>query len=315
MKKKLKVILPIAGILLVVIIVAFVLLKKEAYRVIQVSNVEGTAEVDREDIGVLDAYQGMLLQSQDNVAVEVESYLYLKLDEDKYLMIEPESKFRLEATGNNKNSKTSIYLEEGAIVNRLDNKLSEDSVYEVSTPNSTMAVRGTIFRVEVRQLPDGSGVETYVSVYEGEAECSLIHPDGTIEEAVVIVSGDETVVIRETETKTIIVNEPEAIEYEELEYKVLEFIQKAIEERENSGLTKETEELIQLILSVKKGQVTEEKEIYTVTFIYDGKLFATQQIAEGDCASVPKLLPSLTGNWDFDFTKPIENDLTIEWKE
>jgi len=313
MKKNLKYILPIAGILLVVIIVvAIFLLREEAYRVIQVSSVEGSAEVDREEIGILDAYDGMLLQSEDNVAVQVESYLYLKLDEDKYIMLEPESRFRLEATGNSQNSKTSIYLEEGAIVNRLDSKLSEDSYYEVTTPNSTMAVRGTIFRVEVRPLPDGSGVETYVSVYEGGVTCSLIHPDGTVEEAVILVSGDETIIIRDTETETVIVNEPENVEYEELERKVLEFIQKAIDERADSGVSPETKEQIRLLLEEKEAPVS---KVCTVTFLYENKVFATQQVISGECASVPVLLPAATGGWDYDFSKPIENDLTIEWKK
>lgn len=316
MKKNLKYILPIAGIVLVIVVVAvFFLLREEAYRVIQVSKVDGQAEVEREDIGMLDAYEGMLLQSKDNVAVQTESYLYLELDEDKYIMLEPESKFRLEATGNSTNSKTSIYLEEGAIVNRLDNKLSENSSYEVTTPNSTMAVRGTIFRVEVRPLPDGSGVETCVSVYEGEVECALIQPDGTVEDAVVIVGGDETIIIRNTETETTIVSDPEDVEYEELERKVLEFIQKAIEEREESGMTKETEELIHLLLSGKDTPATEPDAVYTVTFLYKGSTFATQKVQSGECASIPVLLPALTGGWDFDFSKTIESDLTIEWKE
>lgn len=312
MKNKLKYILPIGGALIAVVVIIFVfLLREESYRVIQVSNIEGSAEVERKETGTLAAYEGMLLQSEDAVAVAAESYLYLKLDEDKYVMLEPGARFQVQASGNSANSKTSISVENGAVVHRLDRKLSEESVYEVSTPNSTMAVRGTIFRVEVVPLEDGSGVETRVSVYEGEVECRLIQPDGTVDDAVVLVTNDRTIVIRSTESETIIVNEPENVEYEELERRILEFILKAIEEREESGITEETEELIRKLLS---GEATAAPAEYTVTFLYGGTVFATQTVTGGGYASVPLLLPTAAGSWDYDFSKAVEGDLTIEWK-
>ena len=84
MKNKLKIILPIGGILIAAVVILLIfLLREEAYRVIQVSKVEGHAGVQRIDVGNLDAYVGMMLQSDDDVSVDADSYLYLKLDEDK----------------------------------------------------------------------------------------------------------------------------------------------------------------------------------------------------------------------------------------
>lgn len=310
MKSKLKYILPIGGVLIAaVVILLFVLSKEEAYRVIQVSNVDGSAEVERVDIGFLNAYNGMMLQSEDNVEVQAESYLYLKLDEDKYVMAEPGSRMQLKATGNSANSKTSIHLEAGAVVNRLDNKLSEESVYEISTPNATMAVRGTVFRVEVVITEDGS-LETHVSVFEGEVACSLIQPDGSKGDEVILVANDETIIIRsEKETTFLVSEQPEKVEYEELERKILEFILKSIEENEDNEVTEETEELVRYLLSDRTVTT------YTVTFYYEGQVFATQKVTGGECAVVPILLPSMQGNWDYDFTKPIEQDTIIDWKE
>ena len=317
MKNKLKYILPIGCVLVVLVIVALVvLLKKEDYRVIQVSNIDGTAEVERQEIGVLDAYTGMMLQSEDDVVVEADSYLYLKLDEDKYVMLEPGTKIHLQATGNSASSKTSIYVECGAIVNRLDKKLSEESSYEITTPNSTMAIRGTIFRVEVLPKEDGSGVDTLVSVYEGEVAGQLIQPDGTVEDAVILVSGDETVIIRNDEVETTLVSENEVVEYEELTRKILEFIMKAIDEREESGVSEETEETIRDLLSDKLTPTpTPVPKECTVTFLYQGKVFATQTVTSGACATVPVLVPSLSGGWEFDFSAAITEDTSIEWKE
>lgn len=317
MKKKLKYILPISVVLIVAVILVFVfLMKEESYRVIQVSNVDGAAEVEREEIGVLNAYNGMILQTEDDVMVEAESYLYLKLDEDKYAMLEPGTKIHLKATGNSANSKTSIYLESGAIVNRLDSKLSEESSYEISTPNSTMAIRGTIFRVEVLPTEDGSGVETLVSVYEGEVASQLIQPDGTIEDAVVLVANDKSILIRNTETETTIVNDPENVEYEELTKNVLDFIMKAIEEREDSGISQETEEIIKETLeALEEPTPTPVPTEFTVTFRYQGAVFATQKVLRGECATAPLLVPSMNGGWEFDFSAPITEDVVIDWKE
>ena len=308
MKSKLKYILPIGGVLIVAVaILLVVLLKEESYRVIQVSNVEGHVGVQRVDIGDLDAYAGMMLQSEDDVSVDAESYLYMKLDEDKYVMVEPGSNLKLYATGNSADSKTSIRLEAGAVVNRLDRKLSEESVYEISTPNATMAVRGTVFRVEVVIAADGS-LETHVSVYEGEVACQMIQPDGTVGDEIVFVTNDEKVIIRSEETETFLVSEePEAVEYDELTKKILEFILKSIDENEDHGVTEETETLIRMLLA--------ERTQYTVTFRYNEVVFATQTVQEGECATIPLLLPTMQGSWNFDFTKPVTEDTIIDWIE
>ena len=310
MKNKLKIILPIGGILIAAVVILLVfLLREEAYRVIQVSKVEGHAGVQRIDVGTLDAYAGMMLQSDDDVSVDTDSYLYLKLDEDKYIMAEPGCKMHLNATGNSANSKTAILLAEGSVVNRLDNKLSEESVYEVSTPNSTMAVRGTVFRVEVLIAEDGV-LETHVSVYEGEVACRLIQPDGTMGDEFILVANDETIIIRSEKDKTFLVyDEPEEVEYEELERKILEFILKSIDENVDNEVTEETEELIRWILSDHTPVE------YSVTFRHNGEVFTVQKVPGGERASVPILLPTMTGKWDFDFTNPIEQDTIIDWIE
>ena len=84
MKKNWKIILAaVSAVVIAVVAFAVILLGRESYRSIQVHEVEGIADVDRIRVGVLDAYAGMMLQNEDAVSVESESYLYLKLDEDK----------------------------------------------------------------------------------------------------------------------------------------------------------------------------------------------------------------------------------------
>ena len=371
MKNKLKFILPIGIALVAVLVLCLVLFlkKDEAYRSIKVYNIEGSAEVEREVIGVLNAYTGMMLQNEDDVTVETESYLYLQLDEDKYVLLEPGTKVHLLATGSSENSKTSIYLESGAIVSRLDNELSEESVYEVITPNSTMAVRGTIFRIEVTVNTEEESeagttmpTQTKVLVFEGKVDSKLIQPDGEISEETVQISANTSVTIEMTEVESEYVGEPievEMKEYEELNLEILGFLVEAVEEREEQG--EEMEIPVEVIEEIK--EIVEKWEptptptatntpaptatntpvptptntptptptntptptptntptptplpVYTVTFFYQTNTFATQEVEHGAYATMPTLLPALSGHWEFDFTKPITGNTSILWE-
>ena len=90
--------------------------KQEEYRQIQVYEIEGTVTVERQGSS-MEAYHNMQLQSGDFVETTTNSYVQLKLDEDKYILLEPETKISLQATGNSADSNTAIFLEKGAIVN------------------------------------------------------------------------------------------------------------------------------------------------------------------------------------------------------
>ena len=148
------------------------------YRTIQLYQLDGEAEVLRASKQVK-PYVGMMLRSEDEAATFVESYMYLKLDDDKYVMAEPETRFSIVAQGSRADSRTKIRLDSGAIVNHITAPLSAESSYEVTTPNSTMAVRGTSFRIVV--WFDESGVShTKLEVLEGVVTTRLVYPDGTL---------------------------------------------------------------------------------------------------------------------------------------
>ena len=51
---------------------------------------------------------------------------------------------------------------------------------------------------------------------------------------------------------------------------------------------------------------------YTVTFTYNGT-FATQTVKSGEKAAVPKLQPTASGSWAFDFNTAITGATTITW--
>ena len=199
--------------------------KEESYRSIQVYDIDGTGWVTREDMGEMELYANMQLQSNDRVRTDSESYVQLKLDEDKYVLLEPGTVITIVAEGDSVDSKTKIVLEEGAVVNRIENKLSENSGYEVETPTSTMAVRGTIFRVTVVMDKEGKLVSE-VEVQEGKVECKIVvkKEDGTTKEETVTLEAGKKTIIEGTPEGADSVGEPEIFTFDEHEDEVLNFI-------------------------------------------------------------------------------------------
>lgn len=351
----------VALVLIVAVVIIFVIKKEnqDVYRSITVYEVNGDAKVQRDEMDIIEAYADMKLQSRDIVNTYEESYLQLKLDEDKYILLEPHTKIHLEATGSSADSKTKIYLEEGAIVNCVRNALGEKATYEVYTSNSTMAIRGTTFRVETYEV-DGI-TYTSLSVYEGLVGCQLIFPDGTLDEEVFIQAGKEVNIIGNDET-TEYEGEEETVIYETLRLKVLEFLKIQLENgvklsiskeelyslienyfkeetqesqaestesdvtdesttemeesysQENSTEPAATEEITtEAITETTKTMEDETAKTYTVTFMYQGQVFASQKVEEGQLVHKPKLRPEQEGDWAYDFQATISGDVVINW--
>jgi hypothetical protein len=391
----------VAIVAVVAVIVAVVIKDEpEAYRTIKVYEYTGSAQVIRGEGKVIDVYNSMRLESGDKLVTGKESYLQLKLDDDKYILLESETEIRIVAEGNKKDSKTKISLEKGAVVNCIEDKLSGSSEYNVETPNSTMAVRGTTFRVQIKKDETGESYAT-VSVFEGNVASKLIYPDGTVEEKELDVETGKAVKILGTSADTMYVTIDEDIDYKELELEVLEFLDKSQENGKDLSISKEElNKLIDEIISMNKEEETESEstteevkdtelettseqaseletttnkviendseketnnhkeetttkvqqttvqqttvqqttvqqttvqqtteeqtteepttvlpEFYVVTFMYNGQVFATQEVKPGARATCPKLSPARMGDWNYDFTKAVNSNVTVEWVE
>ena len=178
--KKLMIIICAAVIAVVAAVTAFIALRtsgEESYRSIMVYELEGSAVIERADIGTIDAAENLYLESGDRVQVREGSMMRLKLDNDKYITAEENTVFVLTAKGNEQDSETKINLEQGAIINEIQNPLSEKSTYETITPNSVMAVRGTIYRAELCRDEDGNLV-TKLYCFEGVVDmCAVSEND------------------------------------------------------------------------------------------------------------------------------------------
>ena len=65
---------------------------------------------------------------------------------------------------------------------------------------------------------------------------------------------------------------------------------------------------------IKKGSKLIIRPGQDAIFMYNGKVFGTQTVKKGDKAIEPSLAPAASGSWQFDFSKPIEENTTIEWE-
>lgn len=306
--KKFIIPIAVAAVALVGIIAAVIIIfsnKKEEYRIVKVYESEGDVIVNRTSTGEINAYDNMVLETGDNVKVG-EGFLTLKLDDDKYIYAEENTEFELLVSGNATNSKTTINLVSGALTNDIQNKLSDESYYEVNTPNSTMSVRGTVPRIEIYEV-DGVFYTKYM-VFEGEVEIQLVGPDGDKIGKSVNLKQDMQVTVYTNETETDFVTAPIQIDADNLPEKVYGELQKIF----NLTLEPQDQKRDQL---GKWLETTGDETKVTVTYKYNGTVFATQIIDKGDKATNPLLQPEETGKWDYDFSVPVTDDIVIIWNK
>lgn len=209
------------------VIVACVVLtggKNEAYRSILVYQVNGHATITRERVGVMKAYENLMLQSGDAVAVASGSSLRLKLDDDKYILAEQDTLMNIVAEGDAEDSKTYIDLQKGSVTSEIQNKLKEGATYEVNTPNSIMAVRGTIFRVDVELDADGNP-NTKLTVLQGTVATKAVLADGTVSDEEVLVESGNELIIEGMPTSFEDLRVPEEIDYDSLPSIVTDYIE------------------------------------------------------------------------------------------
>lgn len=214
----------------------------EAYRSIMVYQVNGGATITRASVGEMAAYENLMLQSGDSVAVASESSMRLKLDDDKYLLAEQDTRMNIVAEGDDENAKTYIELTQGSVTSEIQNKLGQNASYEVNTPNSIMAVRGTIFRVET--AANESGVtDTRLTVFKGTVGARAVMPDGTVSDEEVMVEAGQELYVGGTGASSAGLGEPTDIDYGSLPPIMQEYIKElGIDTANHVQEIKETDE-------------------------------------------------------------------------
>ena len=146
----------------------------DSARTIKIVELEGSANVtdDRETIA---CFKGMNLYDGDSVDVLADSVLVIKFDEDKYVYLGENTKINLKSEGKD-SFKTNIFVETGVVLAEIQKPLGEDEEFFLSSNNSVMAVRGTIFGVAVKEVANEI-IQTY-SVYKGVTELFIFDKMG-----------------------------------------------------------------------------------------------------------------------------------------
>ncbi|MGN0714681.1 MAG: FecR domain-containing protein [Anaerovoracaceae bacterium] len=220
----------------------------DSARTIVVEETNGTTVVLDESKASTNAYKGMHLFSGSDVTVQLASDMTMLLDMDKYLYAEEKTHFWLEASGSSDSSKTVIFLDEGAVLNRIKNPLENGSVYQVDTPNSTMAVRGTVFLVRVWVGTDGQ-VYSDVQVLDGSVKIDLKNTQGEYNGVSETFTAGQAAAIRgNTDYSEFIVDEngniTASIDYESLPPKIAKILLEYLDDGETLSVDRETLEAI-----------------------------------------------------------------------
>ena len=136
--------------------------KEEVYRVVKINHFDGEVTVLRDE--KMNAFEGLQLISEDTVETGKGSKAELLADSDKHILAEENTKFVLKATGTEKSGNITINLLYGTSLIEIENKLSEESYFEVTTPNATLSVRGTTFEVNYDEETETTSVEVIEGV-------------------------------------------------------------------------------------------------------------------------------------------------------
>ncbi|MDE7358933.1 MAG: FecR domain-containing protein, partial [Lachnospiraceae bacterium] len=245
--------------------------KEETFRSILVYDVEGSAVIERENVGAMNAAENLYLESGDRVSVASDSSMRMKLDDDKYVMAEADTVFSVEAEGTDVDSRTKISLERGAITNEIQNPLSEGSRYETSTPNSVMAVRGTIYRAELYADENG-GQNTKLCCFQGKVGATPILPDGTYGEEILVPAGSELTIYRDGTVSGVT-----DIAYQELPLQAVVNLLSLMESGQDvTGIS--VEELGQLVSAMEDGSEASGSEDGQLPQIKAGQTEAEKEI-------------------------------------
>ncbi len=138
----------------------------QSARTIKIVQIEGEATVT-DEYETSECFRGMNLYDGDKIEVKANSVLVIKFDEDKYVYLGENTTINLKSEGENK-YKTNVFVTSGKVLAEIQKPLDQDEEFFLSSNNSVMAVRGTVFGIQVAKV-GAEIVQTY-SVYRGVTE-------------------------------------------------------------------------------------------------------------------------------------------------
>ncbi|MCM1022971.1 MAG: FecR family protein [Prevotella sp.] len=145
-----------------------------------ITDISGTAHISR-DGKRINAGKQTVLQSGDVITTSEESFLRISVDRDKFVWVEPDSNVYIYFTDVDSKGDISVNLTKGAVICRLNNKLRKNATFALKTPNSSVSVRGTVFRAEFDYVKEYMGYKdvmiTQVQNFDGTVALQLYDAD------------------------------------------------------------------------------------------------------------------------------------------
>lgn len=258
----------------------------------------------------------LLLHDGDVVITDGDSRAYLMLDDDKFLLVEGGAVASFFTRGTAEKGSASVSLLRGGVSVQMDNPPAADSPLTVVTADAEVqAVEGAFRAVAAKAK---GAVRTLLQVASGSVSARAVGSN----QALTLAEGEA--IFLTAEGGSLHTQAPTAAELKTYANAyAAAFTGSAdpapAQSSQSSGtgaapakpdtpaapVTPDTPSGGSGIVPVKR---------YTVTFRYNGQTFGTQTVRRGDKAVQPALQPAATGDWDFDFTKPITADTVIDWK-
>ena len=121
----------------------------ESVRSIKVIDLGGTCTVLRNG-ETLTVGKDMDLYTDDVFGVSEDGFARIRLDDDKFLYLDAGTIIDISATGDSETSDTLIFIEQGAMMTEVKNKLSPESSFTIATANTSMHITGTLVITEIQ---------------------------------------------------------------------------------------------------------------------------------------------------------------------
>lgn len=158
------------------------------HRLVVVEDFDGDVYYERKGESN-EVFSDMHLISNDKVTVKKKSSLELLIDSDKHVIAEENTEFEIVATGNEDDGRVTIKLEKGKTLIDIEEKLSDDSTFEVNTPNASMSVRGTTFTV----IYDKSSGVTILYVEDGKVRVKTARDEEDVKKGECVIIKDDKI--------------------------------------------------------------------------------------------------------------------------
>ena len=152
---------------------AFVWLHFFTYRSVKIEAYKGNVSLERKG-SEKDVFEGLKLVPDDMVTTGKNGTAALLIDSDKHLVASENTCFSIHAAGSANSGKVTIELEYGRALATIDKKLTENSEFEIETPNCSCSVRGTTFEVSYDKSARTSHIAVTAGVVRVRAEDEMV---------------------------------------------------------------------------------------------------------------------------------------------